>query len=159
LRTDIDSPISQIFLRICPDGEQSLVAMRNIGDTDGSGVCRWWEIDVKMSMPKFHYRFLIITINGNLWYNTQGLQTHSPIDAFDFKLIANSTQPEWVRDTVFYQIFPDRFADGDTASNVRSGEYLCYNKPVVARNWGEKPRPHNESGGVEFFGGDLAGII
>ncbi|HCF85082.1 MAG TPA: hypothetical protein DEV72_07770, partial [Ktedonobacter sp.] len=59
-----------------------------------------------------------------------------------------------MRDSVFYQIFPERFADGDPSNNVRDHEYACYGKPVVARPWGEIP----QAGAVEFFGGDLWGI-
>jgi cyclomaltodextrinase len=49
--------------------------------------------------------------------------------------------PDWVRDAVFYQIFPDRFANGDQS-----------NDPSGTIAWGESPTRDN------FFGGDLAGI-
>ena len=83
---------------------------------------------------------------------------YTPTDAIDFNILANNQAPDWVHDTVFYQIFPDRFADGDPSNNVRDGEYLRYGRPAVARSWGERPHPHGESGGVEFYGGDLQGI-
>lgn len=50
--------------------------------------------------------------------------------------------PAWVGDAVFYQIFPERFANGDPA-----------NDPHNVEPWGGLPRNDN------FFGGDLAGII
>jgi cyclomaltodextrinase / maltogenic alpha-amylase / neopullulanase len=59
----------------------------------------------------------------------------SPLHAGDFV-------PAWVKDAVFYQIFPDRFANGDTA-----------NDPPGSEPWGGRPTSRN------FFGGDLAGII
>lgn len=49
--------------------------------------------------------------------------------------------PLWVRDTIFYQIFPDRFCNGDTS-----------NDPENVQKWGSKPTI------VDFQGGDLAGI-
>jgi glycosidase len=52
------------------------------------------------------------------------------------------TPPDWPRDAVFYQIFPDRFADGDTA-----------NDPPDVQPWGSKPTAQN------WMGGDLAGVI
>lgn len=52
-----------------------------------------------------------------------------------------SGPPDWVRDAIFYQIFVDRFADGDQSSN-----------PPSAAPWGDKPTRSN------FFGGDLAGV-
>jgi cyclomaltodextrinase / maltogenic alpha-amylase / neopullulanase len=50
--------------------------------------------------------------------------------------------PSWVKDAVFYQIFPERFANGDTT-----------NDPPGVEPWGGAPRGRN------FFGGDLQGII
>ncbi|KGG80380.1 cyclomaltodextrinase [Caloranaerobacter azorensis H53214] len=50
--------------------------------------------------------------------------------------------PEWVKDTVFYQIFPERFFNGDTS-----------NDPDELTKWGELPTSGS------FYGGDLRGII
>jgi len=50
--------------------------------------------------------------------------------------------PAWVQDAIFYQIFPDRFYNGDSG-----------NDPANVRPWGRLPT--NSS----FFGGDLAGVI
>ena len=49
--------------------------------------------------------------------------------------------PDWVRDAVFYQIFPDRFCNGDHAID-----------PVGTRPWNELPTRQS------IFGGDLIGI-
>ncbi len=50
--------------------------------------------------------------------------------------------PEWVKDAVFYQIFPERFFNGDPA-----------NDPPNAADWNaDEPTREN------FFGGDLLGI-
>ncbi len=50
--------------------------------------------------------------------------------------------PYWVQDAVFYQIFPDRFANGDPS-----------NDPLNVQPWGSPPTPWG------FQGGDLRGII
>lgn len=50
--------------------------------------------------------------------------------------------PEWVRHAIFYQIFPDRFANGDPS-----------NDPENVQPWGTAPTFYN------FMGGDLQGII
>jgi cyclomaltodextrinase len=49
--------------------------------------------------------------------------------------------PNWINSAVFYQIFPDRFANGNPA-----------NDPVNVRPWGSPPTLHG------FQGGDLRGI-
>ncbi len=50
--------------------------------------------------------------------------------------------PAWVQDAVFYQIFPDRFENGDTSID-----------PAKTQPWGDAPT------GSGFFGGDLRGIM
>jgi len=50
--------------------------------------------------------------------------------------------PVWVQDAVFYQIFPDRFANGDPA-----------NDPPAVQPWGSPPTI------TGFQGGDLRGIV
>lgn len=50
--------------------------------------------------------------------------------------------PAWVRDSIFYQIFPDRFHNGRPE-----------NDPPGIRPWGERPTSQS------FFGGDLWGIL
>jgi glycosidase len=55
---------------------------------------------------------------------------------------AQTRIPSWVADAVFYQIFPERFANGDPS-----------NDPRGVQPWGGVPS------GRDFFGGDLQGII
>jgi glycosidase len=50
--------------------------------------------------------------------------------------------PGWVADAIFYQIFPDRFFNGDKS-----------NDPSGLAEWGDQPTRDN------FFGGDLEGIL
>lgn len=50
--------------------------------------------------------------------------------------------PSWVQNAVFYQIFPDRFYNGDPS-----------NDPEHLTKWGKAP------GHRDFYGGDLSGIL
>jgi len=54
----------------------------------------------------------------------------------------NYIEPNWVRDSIFYQIFPERFYNGDFD-----------NDPPNKVSWTDMPNRNN------FFGGDLQGII
>ncbi len=154
LRAGLDAPIEHVFLRTYPDGEQDLAPMRLVSM---DAIDRWWEVEYRLSMPSTNYRFFLITSEGGWWLTAAGMVRHNPTDATDFKILARHHSPSWLQGSVFYQIFPDRFADGDPSNNVRSAEYLRYGKPVVARSWGERPNP--KTGGTEFFGGDLQGIV
>jgi neopullulanase len=50
--------------------------------------------------------------------------------------------PDWVKDAIFYQIFPDRFARSDRV-----------HKPAGLQPWGAPPTPHG------YQGGDLLGVV
>ena len=56
--------------------------------------------------------------------------------------ISKITTPDWVKDAIFYQIFPDRFAKGML-------EFM----PANLQPWGAVPTPHG------FQGGNLAGVM
>ena len=154
LRAGLEAPIQRVLLRTAPDGEQYFTEMQPAGQ---EAACRWWQASLPLDEPVVSYRFLLFTDQGVWWYNGAGLQRHNPTDAEDFRLLADYQAPAWVRESVFYQIFPDRFADGDPANNVREGEWEYRGQRTRARAWGERPSSGLEAM-VEFFGGDLAGI-
>ncbi len=88
--------------------------------------------------------------------------------------------PAWVRGAVVYQIFPDRFHNGDPSNDptpeatpgadgaaaYRYGD--VYGNPVLSKAWTDRPEGYcrayagvscdEEPLGRDFFGGDLAGI-
>src|SRR5260221_2233765 len=156
VRTGLDAPVESIFVRTVPDGEQHMAPLRLIAKD--SAAC-WWEGDIQIRMVRNNYRFFLLTDEGNWWLTAAGMMRYTPTDTTDFRILAHYHAPLWVRDSVFYQIFPERFADGDPSNNVRDGEYACYGKPVVARPWGEIPRPLREASGIEFFCCHLLWII
>ncbi len=158
LRTAVTPHIQQVLLRTAPDGEQHFGALHPAGRGTAEA-CQWWTISLPITMPVTSYRFLIITDEGGYWYNAAGLHAFNPTDAEDFKLLADFKAPAWIKQVVFYQIFPDRFADGDPSNNVRDSEYEYAGYKARARGWGEPPTTNGRAAMVEFYGGDLAGII
>ncbi len=80
--------------------------------------------------------------------------------AADFKV------PDWAPDIVYYQIFPDRFRNGDKTNDPKPGvdRYQKYGIEMHSQ-WLERPfKPGSGDGSDavynnDFFGGDLAGII
>ena len=158
LRAGLDAPVQRVLLCTCPDGEQRLEELQAFDPQPGAA-CRWWQITLTVRMPVTNYRFLLFTTEGACWYNGGGLHRHSVTDAEDFRLLAGFQAPGWARRSVFYQIFPDRFFDGDPASNVRDDEYEYRGFPARARRWGEPPTQGSRAAMVEFYGGDLPGIV
>ncbi len=91
------------------------------------------------------------------------------------------TTPDWTHGAVVYQIFPDRFANGDPSNDPSPSEQPgagaeryrygdVYGNPILAKEWGELPEGYcraysgaatpctEQPLGRDFFGGDLAGI-
>jgi alpha-glucosidase len=142
-------------IRTTPDGEQQFTALAPLKN-EAVEPCQWWEGAITVSMPVMRYRFVFETPDGLWTYNGSGLYPYTPTDEHDFRLLADYAAPRWVTRSVFYQIFPDRFADGDPANNVQSHEWLLHGQPVQARQWDQPPEQANAS--LEFYGGDLQGI-
>ena len=65
--------------------------------------------------------------------------------------------PDWAKGAVLYQIFTDRFCNGDPDNDVATGEYY-YNGGLVAKveDWYCPPAPDDTR---EHYGGDLQGIM
>jgi len=153
LLTPLGAPIEQVVLRTIPNGEQHFTDMR-----PGSEQAGWrvWEADLRVNEPRVPYRFAIRTREVVWWLNAAGIGQGVPFSLFDFKLLADTPAIPWLERSVFYQIFPDRFANGDPA-NDPVDEALPY------RDWRRKtfpwgqPAPHTP-GLLPFYGGDLAGI-
>lgn len=157
MRMSPDVPVERLLLRTCPDGEQFFAEMKP-ASSQPNPACRWWEATLRLSMPVMAYRFLLFTNDGAWWYNGSGFHEHIPTDADDFRLLADYEAPLWVRNSVFYQIFPDRFADGDPESNVRDDEFEYHGQKSKSAKWGEPQRNFPEAM-VEFYGGDLQGVV
>lgn len=73
--------------------------------------------------------------------------------------------PSWIKDAVIYQIFPDRFRDGDAGNNIGPttvyGPTTCDGGPcttTLRSDWTGLPTT-SPNYGIEFFGGDLQGIV
>ncbi len=77
----------------------------------------------------------------------------------DFKIAVYNpagNPPAWVAGQVFYQIFPDRFAQADPHS-LAKGPDSTYQYEVLVKNWDDLPEKPPKS--RDFFGGDLQGVI
>ncbi len=74
------------------------------------------------------------------------------------------TTPQWVHDAVIYQIFPDRFRNGDKSNDPADGSKTFYGNLTLHfhKTWNEKVEdPRSDPGGQfnrDFYGGDLKGI-
>lgn len=154
LRVSRAAPIARVVLRSFPDGEQALRDMQR-GPTEAAA--QWWEADLLIDEPVAHYRFIIDSADGLWHYSATGPTAHVPLDATDFRILADYQPPGWTDAAVFYQIFPDRFANGDPATNPRPEEYEYRGHRPTTYPW-ESPPPADQFFPLVFYGGDLPGI-
>lgn len=112
----------------------------------------YWQLNVSVPLKRLQYFFKIKFKNGeeflyddrHIWsYSKTHLENSSGFRMPYFHEIDRIKTPDWVKKTVWYQIFPERFANGDHSID-----------PKGTLPWGsEKPSRTN------FFGGDLQGVI
>lgn len=155
LRAPLNAPIKKVFLRTTPDGEEHISLMRLEGQ---DSACVWWAGEIQITMPTTIYRFKIMSDEGAYWLNALGFSRADSPDFYDFKLLADFAAPDWLEDAVFYQIFPDRFYNGDPSNDVPDGAWQRGTFTTQHREWGLPPLTWKEGGNLDFYGGDLQGI-
>jgi alpha-glucosidase len=154
LRANIDAPVRRVFLRTAPDGEQVLLPM---GAGPMTPPVRWWQVELPVREPVTHYRFVLEADDGVWWFTAAGPAFYEPRDATDFRILADYHAPSWLASAVFYQIFPDRFANGDPSNDPRPDEFEYRGHGPRTFPWGAQPAADYPFPLV-FYGGDLAGI-
>ncbi|QGH35807.1 alpha-glycosidase [Gracilibacillus salitolerans] len=110
----------------------------------------YWKISVKPEFRRLRYGFRCTDTNKNeIFFTERGFNNSVPADINSFFCFPYLHEvdifqaPDWVKDTVWYQIFPERFANGDASLN-----------PEATLPWGSMdPTPTN------FFGGDFQGVM
>lgn len=153
-RTGKETPLNKIYLRMEPDGEQAFYEMKLFEETSTS---KWYQIEIQVTESLFHYRFLLDSEDGLFWYNAKGIFEISPLDNQDFKIRTGFQSVSWLNKAVFYQIFPDSFANGNSSIDVEKGEISMFGIESQTIPWDQLP-PEGRNRYLTFYGGDLAGI-
>lgn len=156
LRLYEDAPVRHVLLRSMPNGGMELTEMQPARREHG---LLYYEAPLRINERRVPYQFYLAAEDAIYYYTQQGISTVLPGHAHDFVLLSDYEQPRWVKDAVFYQIFPDRFCNGDEGNDVRSGEYTHDGFPTIRMaRWSDTPLSYDEGHCLDFFGGDLRGI-
>ncbi|GAB3024813.1 maltodextrin glucosidase [Oleiagrimonas citrea] len=134
------------------------VAMHWVSN-DPTGRFDYWQGTIPASSSEKYYRFQINDGSSTAWYNAAGISSSEPSSG-DFFIIPGFTTPDWMKNGVVYQIFPDRFYNGDTSNDVTNGQYTYAGCATEKHTWGSSVT--SNVGGCNsavFFGGDLQGVI
>lgn len=157
VRTWTGDPVDQVWLRTTYDAEPVYHAC---GPVERDEHTVWWEGELPVHNPVAHYRFLVSTGAGTpeedqRWLTAAGVHRHDVPDAFDFRVSTYPSAPDWGRDGVVYQVFPDRFARSAAADERPVPAWAVpaeWDDEVVFE--GSDPRTP-----TQFFGGDLDGVV
>ncbi|MCL2604279.1 MAG: alpha amylase N-terminal ig-like domain-containing protein [Defluviitaleaceae bacterium] len=101
------------------------------------------------------YYFTVTHGGRTFYYNKEGLfdvlNTY-----YNFRLIPGWRMPDWSRGALTYQIFVDRFYNGDPTNDVVDHEYLYLGTTAKAWPWGKDLQNLDV---CNFCGGDLRGVM
>ncbi len=116
----------------------------------------YYEAEVVMGSEAVLYHFEVHYGTVVCFYNHLGVkEEHVP--EMDFLVYPGYHTPDWAKGAVMYQIFVDRFSNGDPTNDVETGEYSYINDVSVhVTDWNKPPAA---MGVREFYGGDLQGLI
>ncbi len=114
----------------------------------------YWQVAVEPPYRRLCYVFCLEDAEETLWFTEWGFESGTAagpdredggtVHFFEFPFVNPvdiHDPPAWANDAVFYQIFPERFANANPDLD-----------PEGVEAWGEAPTRNN------FFGGDLQGI-
>lgn len=146
-----------VYLRAEPDNEEQLITMHPAGTTNG--LARFEaELPWDRANEATHYAFKVLHGRRQTWLAADGMHPHLPPRELLFKVCRAHVPPAWVAEQIVYQIFPDRFCQGDPGHAVATDEYVygLGHSRVVQKPWGA---PIDRSvAATAFYGGDLVGI-
>ena len=89
----------------------------------------YYEIETKVGTDTIYYYFEIRSDEERLFYNKLSI-TNNLQDSYAFRIIPGFATPDWAKGAVMYQIYVDRFCNGDPTNDVLTGEYSYIHQQV-----------------------------
>jgi alpha-glucosidase len=129
------------------------------------GPFEWYFAEIPPADGITEYWFEAAQGNKRVFYSRRGIELKAPSSSYRFKIIPGFDVPDWMFGSVLYQIFVDRFYNGDPTNDVVDNEYLYDNWPAVkVDDWYQLPdawRTYADGSDRtrEFYGGDIQGVI
>lgn len=116
----------------------------------------YYSHSIQLENEKLVYYFEVHAGKITCYYDTRGV-CKDINEYYHFRLIPGFKTPDWAKGAVFYQIYVDRFYNGDPTNDVLTNEYQYIgDKTVRVEDWNKYPAT---MGVREFYGGDLQGVL
>ena len=157
LRMIRNADIRHVYLRLKEFGVERLIPMTVEKEKDQ---LIYYKTDIVCNEARIQYQFYLVT-DSNIYYYTQHRITdYIPEESRDFVILVDYNRPSWVAKSVCYQIMADRFRNARPELTVKTGEYVYQgHSPISMKDWNTEPLPYAASHCMDFYGGDLYGII
>jgi alpha-glucosidase len=150
--------VDQAFLHVAgPEGsgarEATAIRMEKI---ESAGTFDFYQASIQAVPPKVSYFFSVEKYARKYYYNKLGVR-NEPNPFYHFVVIPDFKTPNWAKGAVMYQIYPDRFYNGNPANDVVTNEYAYLGG--AAKKIPDWHMPVQEGDVCNFYGGDLQGIM
>ncbi|MGN1193532.1 MAG: glycoside hydrolase family 13 protein [Dorea sp.] len=157
----VENELVTLRFRTAKDDVERVRLMTGVGGYDmekekTEGEFDFYRINWRLNEEPFRYCFEIQSNDEKCYYSRCGVSKEI-VEFYDFVIVPGFSTPGWAKGAVMYQIFTDRFYNGDKSNDVETNEYYYiggYSKKVD--DWNKYPAT---MGVREFYGGDLQGVI
>lgn len=117
---------------------------------DRTGYYDYWTCVIPKQSAPYSYHFLLENNYEKLYVNGPNSYSNKPFTTTenDYYVMPGFTTPDWAKGALWYSIMPDSFYNGDVTNDKYSSS------GTIQTPWGQ-----NHSGGTDYLGGDLKGIM
>lgn len=116
----------------------------------------YYELDWQLREEPFNYWFEIRDGSEVCYFNRCGAAREAN-EYYKFMIVPGFATPDWAKGAVMYQIFVDRFYNGDLSNDVEDWEYIYIGEPSTkVEDWSQPPSNPDIR---KFYGGDLQGVL
>ena len=134
------------------EGSGKVTVMRK---TNSDEMFDYYESRLTAGKEPMKYCFQVTKGNEVCYYSRLGVEDELPSSGW-FLMVPGFSTPDWAKGAVMYQIFVDRFCNGDLSNDVVDNEYVYLKQHVVqVKDWNKYP---DEFDVCSFYGGDLQGV-
>lgn len=141
-----------VFASVLVIGERRI--RMSVAETDT--LFDYYEAVFRIENEITEYYFLIWSGEKYYYYNQIGVSEELD-STYNFMIIPGFKTPDWAKGAVMYQIFTDRFCNGNGSNEVLSHEYAYLGKHIEkVYNWYSNPECDDIR---RFYGGDLTGVL
>ena len=130
--------------------------LKEIPKVESDDLFDYYSGSIEVGKDQVRYYFQII-YNGEVCYFNRLGATLDNQEQFAFCITPGFHTPEWAKGAVMYQIYVDRFCNGNRGNDVVDNEYVYIGHPVrQVQEWDSNPEPMDVR---RFYGGDLQGVL